>query len=352
MALASHVILVLGLCQIKTPRMVVVPNDSVDIYTRLWCVYEMFVATWLGIPIDLAPTIVRAGETSSQDAVCSVPADAMKIRREIEASIGYDAVDASIRRVMHHSRWNMVSVFLRYIALHILPFAALECLQDAPGIAMSALFSALLTYGFAFVLMYLLARWLNGKFTASRITVAASLCYQIVYLAWLLIFYPLLDATGGYAFLWSIDLIGFEMFLVCFMFLAASSYMHIYLPRIPTLVAAWIIFFIWASIVMIAEDCKSSQCWAIRCLATHANTLPMYMIWTEGINTGIKIARKVDKKWLRAAAALSFLMTLVQDHSWFVHVATARLKPVDEQSSITPSGCHVLCVLRHSLGLK
>lgn len=38
-------------------RMVAVPNHNCEMYTRLWCVFEMFVAQTLLVPVKLANTL-------------------------------------------------------------------------------------------------------------------------------------------------------------------------------------------------------------------------------------------------------------------------------------------------------
>lgn len=66
-------------------RMVAVPNRQCDIYNRLWCVYEIYVATKLGVPVEMARTLAPAGKCRASDAMCSSIEDTDRIRREIEA---------------------------------------------------------------------------------------------------------------------------------------------------------------------------------------------------------------------------------------------------------------------------
>eukprot|EP00435_Cladocopium_sp_Y103_P021606 s1719_g5.t1 len=60
-------------------RMVAVPNHNCEMYTRLWCVFEMFVAQSLLVPVKLANTLASAGEVNSANAQCSKVEDAKKI---------------------------------------------------------------------------------------------------------------------------------------------------------------------------------------------------------------------------------------------------------------------------------
>mmetsp|Transcript_81892 Transcript_81892/g.210980 ORF Transcript_81892/g.210980 Transcript_81892/m.210980 type:complete len:603 (-) Transcript_81892:94-1902(-) len=102
-------------------RMVAVPNRQDDLYSRLWCVYEMFVATQLGIHVQLARTLAAAGKCSCRDAVCSNESDKRRIFAEIERygkapsrcnvfmvtcpEAGYRRVDRAIRRTTRRARW-------------------------------------------------------------------------------------------------------------------------------------------------------------------------------------------------------------------------------------------------------
>eukprot|EP00449_Zooxanthella_nutricula_P047542 CAMPEP_0198610164 /NCGR_PEP_ID=MMETSP1462-20131121/156760_1 /TAXON_ID=1333877 /ORGANISM="Brandtodinium nutriculum, Strain RCC3387" /LENGTH=405 /DNA_ID=CAMNT_0044341971 /DNA_START=75 /DNA_END=1288 /DNA_ORIENTATION=+ len=64
-------------------RMVVVPNREGDIYTRLWCTYEVFTAMRLGVHVKVANTLATAGVGRSEEARCSCEEDARRIRGEI-----------------------------------------------------------------------------------------------------------------------------------------------------------------------------------------------------------------------------------------------------------------------------
>lgn len=77
-------------------RMLVVPNHQVDIYSRLWCVYEIFVAKSLGIKVKLATTMAMAGRVSSKHATCSRAEDDARIRQEIEAQASYSQIDSAV----------------------------------------------------------------------------------------------------------------------------------------------------------------------------------------------------------------------------------------------------------------
>ncbi|CAJ1328872.1 unnamed protein product [Effrenium voratum] len=71
-------------------RMVAVPNHNCEMYTRLWCVFEMFVAQTLQVPVKLANTLASAGVADSAHAQCSNAADAAKINAEIQAFTGFE----------------------------------------------------------------------------------------------------------------------------------------------------------------------------------------------------------------------------------------------------------------------
>eukprot|EP00929_Paragymnodinium_shiwhaense_P066389 TRINITY_DN3329_c0_g1_i1.p1 TRINITY_DN3329_c0_g1~~TRINITY_DN3329_c0_g1_i1.p1 ORF type:complete len:537 (+),score=71.20 TRINITY_DN3329_c0_g1_i1:147-1757(+) len=113
--------------RIYTGRMLIVPNREDDIYTRLWCVYEIFCArSVVGVPVSVAHTAASCGVSHCADAQCTNPRDAERIRGEIEAyglqsrrkkaASGYAAVDSSIRAVMRKGWW---SLFIRMAFVYI-----------------------------------------------------------------------------------------------------------------------------------------------------------------------------------------------------------------------------------------
>eukprot|EP00928_Gymnodinium_smaydae_P048725 TRINITY_DN3261_c0_g6_i1.p1 TRINITY_DN3261_c0_g6~~TRINITY_DN3261_c0_g6_i1.p1 ORF type:complete len:523 (-),score=74.32 TRINITY_DN3261_c0_g6_i1:225-1745(-) len=88
--------------------MVAVPNHNVEMYTRLWCVYEMFVAEAFTIPVRLARTLASVGPAASKEAKCSSQADRARINGQIEErgveahgdpNEGYKMVDRAIARI-------------------------------------------------------------------------------------------------------------------------------------------------------------------------------------------------------------------------------------------------------------
>mmetsp|Transcript_79567 Transcript_79567/g.257746 ORF Transcript_79567/g.257746 Transcript_79567/m.257746 type:complete len:631 (+) Transcript_79567:1459-3351(+) len=82
-------------------RMVAVPNTEDDLYSRLWCVYEMFVAMERGVPVQLARTMASAGQGSCREAKCSSPVDEVQIREEIQQACGgYITVDRAVSRML------------------------------------------------------------------------------------------------------------------------------------------------------------------------------------------------------------------------------------------------------------
>mmetsp|Transcript_48691 Transcript_48691/g.136178 ORF Transcript_48691/g.136178 Transcript_48691/m.136178 type:complete len:670 (+) Transcript_48691:178-2187(+) len=102
--------------RVYSGRMLVVPNRQCDLYARLWCVYEIFVAYNLGVPVQLAHTLATAGTCGARDAMCAQPQDMQRIRAEIEAfgkksgrgaQCGYKCVDAAIRTTTNSSLWGM-----------------------------------------------------------------------------------------------------------------------------------------------------------------------------------------------------------------------------------------------------
>lgn len=85
--LAGVVAIVLHLFQhrVYCGRMLAVPNYQDNLYQRLWCVYEIFMASQLKVYVGLAQTLAPAGKCKARTARCSNSEDEARIRRAIEA---------------------------------------------------------------------------------------------------------------------------------------------------------------------------------------------------------------------------------------------------------------------------
>lgn len=102
--------------------LLVVPNYECDLYGRLWCVYEIYIADLLGVPCLLARTLASAGHVRCESATCSLPADQERIAQEVKSHGGFALVDAAIRRIMRHSRHR----FLRSMLQNVLPYLTMS----------------------------------------------------------------------------------------------------------------------------------------------------------------------------------------------------------------------------------
>jgi len=112
-------------------RMIVVPNHHIDIYSRLWCVYEVFTAKRLGIGVEMAPTLASAGAASSQLAECGCPEDDVRIRAEIEeSSFGYDAIDRAVQHTLRGDARHNIGVWIKYVILQAVPVVSSELLKS------------------------------------------------------------------------------------------------------------------------------------------------------------------------------------------------------------------------------
>lgn len=99
--------------------MMVVPNRQEDLYTRLWCVYEIFVARSLGVPVTLGGSLASAGTGSSAEARCSNNADKQRIRHDIETKYGekegYNVIDMAIARTGFSSNLTFARVLVQAV---------------------------------------------------------------------------------------------------------------------------------------------------------------------------------------------------------------------------------------------
>mmetsp|Transcript_85690 Transcript_85690/g.227679 ORF Transcript_85690/g.227679 Transcript_85690/m.227679 type:complete len:592 (-) Transcript_85690:449-2224(-) len=116
--------LVAWLLAVKAYRghMLVVPNRECDLYTRLWCVYEVHTAGLLGVPCLLARTLASAGRVHCQEATCSCEQDQERITLEIEKSGGFELVDSAVRRTMRSAQRR----FLHSMLFHVPPYLTMS----------------------------------------------------------------------------------------------------------------------------------------------------------------------------------------------------------------------------------
>jgi len=100
----------------QSDRMLVVITSSCDIYTRLWCVYEMFVAITLNVPVSLVAfneittsiggsdamyinAVLDSSGTSvlTKSAKCGNKSDEVMIQNEIKKQVGgFDLIDDTV----------------------------------------------------------------------------------------------------------------------------------------------------------------------------------------------------------------------------------------------------------------
>eukprot|EP00931_Biecheleriopsis_adriatica_P023223 TRINITY_DN14714_c0_g7_i2.p1 TRINITY_DN14714_c0_g7~~TRINITY_DN14714_c0_g7_i2.p1 ORF type:complete len:695 (-),score=123.32 TRINITY_DN14714_c0_g7_i2:59-2143(-) len=121
-------------------RMVAVPNHNVDMYSRLWCVFEMYIAQAFKVPVKLANTMAYVGDANAREATCSSPMDTAMIRSEIESygqkegdvagdkEKGYTMVDRAIRIVSLKAWQHAVTIEVLWgwpLALSLMCFVRL-----------------------------------------------------------------------------------------------------------------------------------------------------------------------------------------------------------------------------------
>ncbi|CAK0892905.1 unnamed protein product [Prorocentrum cordatum] len=136
-------------------HVVVVPNRECDIYTRLWCVYEIFVARErTGVPVALGHTFASAGRCSSREATCGKPvqpgdppnADTVRITKEILDAGGdkeHDRIDRAVFLTTRAMYFSAAFWALWFTAL-VGTFCAAEWHLRAPEIGAGAVVGDLL----------------------------------------------------------------------------------------------------------------------------------------------------------------------------------------------------------------
>mmetsp|Transcript_129173 Transcript_129173/g.275531 ORF Transcript_129173/g.275531 Transcript_129173/m.275531 type:complete len:820 (-) Transcript_129173:99-2558(-) len=117
LAVVAVILKVLQIAFHKYGSMLVVPTRATDIYTRLWCVYEIYFASVvMGIDVEMARNLAVCGTCSAGVAHCSNEGDRRRIHAQIVESGGFDQVDKAVRQVTRQcSRkvwWEFVRVFV------------------------------------------------------------------------------------------------------------------------------------------------------------------------------------------------------------------------------------------------
>eukprot|EP00440_Ansanella_granifera_P026968 gb/GFBE01029288.1/.p1 GENE.gb/GFBE01029288.1/~~gb/GFBE01029288.1/.p1 ORF type:complete len:640 (+),score=72.07 gb/GFBE01029288.1/:1-1920(+) len=163
--------------RIYSGRLLVIPNHEMDIYSRLWCIYEIYTASSLKVPVELGRTLASAGKVSSRQAECSCPEDAAQINREIEASeIGYDQIDSAVTWVTLGAGWEAMRIACvhgTWLATVNLAAVQLPCSDDLdakvrlltlyiPGFVLACLVAVSMVY-------YVIVRRSRGRPTRCQI---------------------------------------------------------------------------------------------------------------------------------------------------------------------------------------
>jgi len=109
-------------------RMIVVPNSEIDIYSRLWCVYEIFVARTICIPLEIAGTLAHAGEASSREARCGSAEDTRRIMSEIENMVSFEKLDRTVYITtagawLQTAKWSLIMSFV----IAVIDVATCQC---------------------------------------------------------------------------------------------------------------------------------------------------------------------------------------------------------------------------------
>uniref|UniRef100_A0A7S4W3I2 Apple domain-containing protein n=1 Tax=Alexandrium monilatum TaxID=311494 RepID=A0A7S4W3I2_9DINO len=89
----------------RASEVLVVRNDRVNLYTRLWCVFELWAANIEGVPIVPAGSNPPSIDVSAMgyNAVCSSERDTSMLRRAMRSRGSPDDINMWIGRVLFHS---------------------------------------------------------------------------------------------------------------------------------------------------------------------------------------------------------------------------------------------------------
>jgi len=89
----------------RASEVLVVRNDRVNLYTRLWCVFELWAANIEGVPVVTAGSNPPLIDVSAMgyNAVCSSERDTSMLRRAMRSRGSHDDINMWIGRVLFHS---------------------------------------------------------------------------------------------------------------------------------------------------------------------------------------------------------------------------------------------------------
>jgi len=276
-------------------RMVVVPNCETDIYSRLWCVYEIFIATRLGIPVEVAHTLAPAGNCGAESAGCGSEADTRRIREEIEAAeFRYAEIDRTVSRTI--ARWDVIRVAIVYgypILLFSWPLVGLRHGDDASMRFLSTATTFIITFALCAAQHWMLKR-ANGKPSILDISLVAGGCIGV---GVLVVFVPYLRMNG----------VGFWMVLDGLFGIVVTA-LCICLPRrFHTCNVLWVIALLsvcFYIVLLLFEDSSGScQFWncypaAVASLVMIGSVLaPLYVLWSASERWGVRV--RYDRRLCR-----------------------------------------------------
>jgi hypothetical protein len=226
-------------------RMIVVPNSNDDIYGRLWCVYEIFVASHANIPVRLAKTLATLGKSTSEDAQCSNPGDKERILKNMKDEWGdqvFQKVDTHIKRIARASlleciyivlRWGFVIILLGIGRFNVVR-AADGCDVNEAGVATGII----ATTSGVMAVLWKTADDVDGVVTVRRcLTISASffiaaiVANSVWWLMWIALW---TDGDGA----WNCDVSSTEMFV--------EGFLHVCFPGLYSAAVLVLLFTVYS----------------------------------------------------------------------------------------------------------
>lgn len=233
--------------------MIVVPNRQDDLYTRLWCVYEIFVARSLGVPVVLGQTLASAGESSSAEAKCSSEDDKKRIRHDIEITYGKDKCYRIIDREIAITAFGSQLTFARVLSQAVVPAAsALTAVFDLNksktllSVSLIGIVMNIVGISVAVCSAFHIFQCAQGKPSWNVVFAAAGVNVVTGSAVFFLSFYPL-DQSSGCSTSWGIATIAVTGLLICL----ARFLLHLSSKYSATHVVSPVFFWSWVTIVSI-----------------------------------------------------------------------------------------------------
>eukprot|EP00931_Biecheleriopsis_adriatica_P015797 TRINITY_DN1186_c1_g2_i2.p1 TRINITY_DN1186_c1_g2~~TRINITY_DN1186_c1_g2_i2.p1 ORF type:complete len:474 (-),score=37.72 TRINITY_DN1186_c1_g2_i2:238-1593(-) len=311
-------------------RLLVVPTWKQDIYQRLWCIFEIFVAVRQGLRVDTAPTMASAGHVQIADAGCSKVSDEQKIRREIDAvPQGHAMISKAMWKVAQRTRFNALTQLMKCACLLTIPWV-LHISKFIPLESAVTTLAFILCWHFVWInVCYFIAKRCQGAFNSNSTLLLAIAAICLVQEA----AYVLNTLSCKVQQRYSVLLMSSDFHAAALIYTAACCS-----RRVNSLRMSWKPVALMILLTLAYNAGCHFLLYAggeLANLATTSNTsFTLYLSWAAAKHWGLSISRGSSKHWetLVAWVVLAILMC------WYLWIPDWTMAYTQGCSLLSPSG--------------